>query len=339
MHKITVLIPTRRRPEGLRLALNSVQAQASCELIEEVIVSENSPDRRSLEVVQQFTGLRVRHVFQEPELSFEAHFAALAARARSEWVACLADDDFWGRYHLSEAARGLERYPEATAFIGRNIGYVDLRGDLHVKGLAFPGVRDPDTQRGDDAFCLLGPADMAAACLLATPLNMWAMVVRKASLLNALQAFSDPQPGHDADRYFMWRLSLQGKVVVGREITLFSRYHAESTAELYVKENPELHQRMVRTYSNRILAESLAAGLDVRGRWEEWIKGLSSAERSWIWDQRHPWFPDALLKAWPGVLERYWPPRKVSAKNLLREWTPPALWDWASKIRLRCARR
>jgi glycosyltransferase involved in cell wall biosynthesis len=339
MHRITVIIPTRRRPDALRRALSSVFNQVARELIEEVIISENSTDRRSLEVVQQFTGLPVRHVFQDPQVSFEGHFATLAARARSEWVAGLADDDLWGRHHLSEAARGLQTYPDAIAFIGRNIGFSDRRGDMHVLGLAFPGIRDLSATESGEDFALLGPCDMAAACLLATPLNLWAVVVRRSNLLEAVRAFSDPKPGVDADRYFMWRLGAQGKVVVGREITLFSQYHAESTAVQYLKENREFHQRMAWQYSRRILAESSAAGLDVRTRWVEWVEGLTEAERKWMWDHRQPWPVEALREAWPGVIEKYWPEKRRCAKDILRDWSPPAIWELASKLRLRSSRR
>lgn len=137
----------------------------------------------------------------------------------------------------------------------------------------------------------------------------------------------------------MWRLGLQGRVIVGREITLFSRYHANSAAVRYVSENRKLHQEMARTYSLRILAESCAAGLDVRSRWLQWVEELSEAERFWLWDHRQPWLADTLREAWPGVLERYWPAKKISAKDRLRLWSPPALWELACKLRLRFSRR
>lgn len=77
MMKTTILIPTYQRARLLYIALASVRSQTDRDLIAEVVVSENSADRGSLDVAAEFEDLPIRHVFQHPPVDPGTHFAKL----------------------------------------------------------------------------------------------------------------------------------------------------------------------------------------------------------------------------------------------------------------------
>ena len=65
---VQVLIATRRRPDYLRVALESVRAQSAVDRIGTAVVSENGGSRDSQKVCLEFPDLPILYLFQEPEL-------------------------------------------------------------------------------------------------------------------------------------------------------------------------------------------------------------------------------------------------------------------------------
>jgi len=129
---IQVVIPTRRRAEYLRVALDSVRAQTAVARVGTVIVSENGSDRRSEEVCKEFPDLPILYLFQDPEVPALEHGRLLSAIVRHPWMAVLHDDDWWAADHLEVALRSLEAHPECNAFFS---SYLEIKeGEPPVVG-------------------------------------------------------------------------------------------------------------------------------------------------------------------------------------------------------------
>jgi GT2 family glycosyltransferase len=124
-HSITVLVPTYQRAGMLRYCLESIALQSRIDLIKEVVVSENGPADESEFVSYSFRDrLPIRYIRQRPTVPACTHVAKLANEVQTKYVAMLADDDMWSRYHLEESMRCFERYPSIHAYFGQAV-YVE----------------------------------------------------------------------------------------------------------------------------------------------------------------------------------------------------------------------
>lgn len=333
--KISVVMPTRRRPEMLRSALLSIQNQSRQDLIAEVLVSENSEDLRSEEVCRSFEDLPIRFVRQDPVKGIAGHFKWLVEHACSEWVAWLADDDMWGRYHLEEAARLLGRHTAAVAYTGECVTILnDSRSAIHgLRETIYSLLGDTATIYKQD--WVWSREDMLVNLLVHTPLNMWAMVFRKPVLLKAIESLVPSDAGYESDRLFLWKMALEGPIVVGREISLFYRTHENNTwAELWRQDQAE-QQRLTRQYINSIINEAESLGIPARTLWlEAWRRLddpakkriLKNNGKASIVEIRQRWGEEAVTAA----KEAGQP--KPGRASLLKPFVPPVLWDMVAKL-------
>lgn len=331
---ITVVIPTYRREAFLRSALASVRNQSRRDVIAEVIVSENSDDPASLAVTAEFPDLPIRHIFQDPPVAPGTHFARIVDLATSEWVACLGDDDMWGRYHLEEAARCLSKHPGAIAYFSQDVRVFDesrsIVGAGHVLMNASRGERG-----GQFHDCwLFDRREIATACLAATCLNMWALVGKKVAVAEAFKAFSADSPGHDSDRYMLWLLSGQGPIVVGREVGLYYRTHQANACKRLLAEGFAREQAKAAEYTRAILADATAEGIPIRDDWLATFALVHPYVRRQSLGGMIPGAIAALRAAWPGaieVLER--PPLATRFREGCQAITPPVLWKALVAVR------
>lgn len=121
--RVSVVIPTRGRPELVRRAVESVFAQTYRDF--EIIVVIDGPDPATEAALGEFTDSRL-HVltFAESQGGSDARNAGIAA-SKGEWVAFLDDDDEWlpeklARQLAHDAARPDRRVFLATQFIERS---------------------------------------------------------------------------------------------------------------------------------------------------------------------------------------------------------------------------
>ena len=100
MAKISVIIPTRNRPEYLAEAVASVLSQRDC-AFEVIIVNDGDP------LMSSFVDARVRVVQNPKQGAVNARNFGLA-HTTGEIIAFLDDDDFWqDGHHLAKADRAL----------------------------------------------------------------------------------------------------------------------------------------------------------------------------------------------------------------------------------------
>jgi len=323
----------------LRSALRSIQNQSRPNLIAEIIVSENSasgePVCESEAVCRECGDIPVTYHRQSTQLRIVDHFRWIVQQAKSEWVAWLADDDMWGRYHLEEAARFLQQNPTAVAFIGEGVLMIN---DSRSITAGFRETIHSFLEENSTVFkdsTIWGAEEMMVECMTQTPLNMWAMVARKPVLVDAVESLVPSNVGYESDRIFLWRVATQGKIVVGKEVTTFFRTHDDNAFLRMWKQNRAEQERMTRFYIQQIIQEAGERGISPRETWlKVWHRLDDSAKRRILkkagkesLDEIRKQFGSEAL----AVTEEPGQPKPGRA-SLLKPFVPPVLWGFATKL-------
>lgn len=111
---VTVAIPTYRRPELLREALESVRAQTFRDFA--VLVSDNASGDGTGAVVREFSDLQIEHYRHETNLGAKRNFRFALTHPQTPFVAQLEDDNLWLPHHLENAMAGFKIWPEASMY-------------------------------------------------------------------------------------------------------------------------------------------------------------------------------------------------------------------------------
>jgi hypothetical protein len=275
---ISVIIPTFDRPQYLLSALRSVASQSRVDLINEVIVSENGNLCDSIDVCTLFPELPIVYIKQDQQLSCYKHIAKLASLAVAPYVAWLGDDDMWGRYHLEEGMRCLNDHPNACAYFGQSVVVHNesLGVDRKCQQI-FSEELQPFTDKYQE-YWLWHQEDVAINCLDRAPLNIWSLIANnQANLQACVDAYvnSDFADFAACDRYFTWRLSYSGDIIIGRNsISLFSRVHPKSEMNRLIGDYAsEKTKKLQREYdlriTKKILSEARQSNCDPLPRWKD----------------------------------------------------------------------
>jgi glycosyltransferase involved in cell wall biosynthesis len=122
---LTIIIPTRNRPDFLELCLRSVFESQS--IVPHVIVSDNSTsDQPVINILQ--TKYRFGYVRQSGKLTQVEHFNACLKISPSQWVLLLHDDDELYPDSVKELQPFLERLENAGLAIG-GIEHIGQEGE------------------------------------------------------------------------------------------------------------------------------------------------------------------------------------------------------------------
>src|SRR5262245_18961744 len=132
MEAVTVVIPTRNRPDLLRLTLTSVLRQHSVDL--HVIVVDDASTEDLTGVVASFADPRVRIARQDIRRGVSAARNRGAKEATTDWVAFCDDDDVWSPDKLSRQLGGVRSAGGDWAYTGCVL--VDAQLEIH-------GVKPP----------------------------------------------------------------------------------------------------------------------------------------------------------------------------------------------------
>ena len=116
---VSIIVPTFRRPEGLKIALDSLMTQSAHGLALEIIVADNDPKGSAKTFVTKFaktSAIEIRYLHvPEPGVS-NARNGALAA-AKGRYLAFLDDDQEAGDKWLSTLTGISQKYEAALSFI------------------------------------------------------------------------------------------------------------------------------------------------------------------------------------------------------------------------------
>ncbi len=151
---VSIIMPTFRRPEGLRCALESLMTQSAGDLALEIIIADNDPKGSARNYVEAFaktakTKIHYLHV-PAPGVS-NARNAALTA-AKGRYLAFLDDDQEAGDGWLETLLGIAHKYKAALAFVPTHarIPGASIYDEYYIKFFSRFG---PDLKEGElDGF-------------------------------------------------------------------------------------------------------------------------------------------------------------------------------------------
>lgn len=114
---ISVIVPTRDRPDTLRQALASIRALEADDVTFEILVGDNGSDPESRKVASDFGAI---HIPVSGKGAAAARNAGLKA-ATGEFLAFLDDDDIWLPSHVRQHLEILDANPEIEAVLAQVI--------------------------------------------------------------------------------------------------------------------------------------------------------------------------------------------------------------------------
>lgn len=119
MPQVSICIPTYKRPDLLKVALDSCVTQTFQDF--EVIISDDSPDTRTEEMIHNFSSKQpIRYVHNVPGLGQARNVNQLFSLADGEFLVLLHDDNFLMPSALENLLKPLEEYPAVIASFGKD---------------------------------------------------------------------------------------------------------------------------------------------------------------------------------------------------------------------------
>jgi len=119
--RISVVVPTRDRPDYLRQALASIRALEAPDLTFEVLVGDNGSDPRTRDVADEFGAI---HIPVTTPGAGAARNAGLSV-ASGEYVAFLDDDDVWMNSHVRPHLALLDAEPDLDGVMAQVVAVDD----------------------------------------------------------------------------------------------------------------------------------------------------------------------------------------------------------------------
>lgn len=140
MTLVTVAIPTYRRDEYLRKALESVLAQTVTDL--EIVVSDNANSPTTRALVQSYRDSRVTYTSLLTNIGIHGNQTRCLHLGSAPYVAVLLDDDTMSPTNLEAKLALLEQHPTAGTAHGA-FNYVDRAGEVTAHNVNWTGHSQP----------------------------------------------------------------------------------------------------------------------------------------------------------------------------------------------------
>ena len=285
---LTIVVPTANRPSFLPSTLRSIACQTAKRHIERVIVSENGGSQASQDIVEGFKSeLPIEWVYQKNRLTPQQHGIWLANQVTTPLVAQIADDDMWDKYHLEESLFQLGNHQNAIAYFGKTV--LVSENSCWPRGVFPPPFGSIATQELSQTTLkdvqIWKPRDTALNSLSSTPLNIWSVVAKTDAHRNALaesagHSFFGKCPSNDT--LYIWRLSMQGDILVGRHVSLFYRIHPESDIQTCMRDRPSQTNNEDLLIRKEICRQALSLGIDAVKDWREAYTSIPIDKRQQI---------------------------------------------------------
>lgn len=122
---VSVIVPTRNRPQLLRQALESIRAVEGPDIRIEILVGDNGGLPETQAIVREFDAI---HLTTSVPGAGAARNLGLA-RATGDYIAFLDDDDCWLEGHIRQQIALLEASPDIDGVVGQTIS-IDVDGNL-----------------------------------------------------------------------------------------------------------------------------------------------------------------------------------------------------------------
>ncbi len=124
---ITVIIPTFRRPQLLKKAIESVLAQTYSHFL--LCIYDNASKDETGQIVAQYRDERIHYHVHPENVGMNNNYNYALERVETPFFVFLSDDDLFMPTFLEEAIKGFEQYPNAGVFVGGMI-YMDHKKRL-----------------------------------------------------------------------------------------------------------------------------------------------------------------------------------------------------------------
>ena len=118
---LTVIVPTRERPDTLKHCLRTIVAQDDPRM--EIIVSDNCSAPETKAVFDSFDDSRLRYIRPKQRLGMSEHWEFALSHAKGDWVTVIGDDDGLMPSGIARFFALLKEYPEAKAVQSLNCGF------------------------------------------------------------------------------------------------------------------------------------------------------------------------------------------------------------------------
>lgn len=149
---VSILMPTHERPEFFKLALESALAQTYRHI--EIIVSDNSEDDRTEELMKAYAADERIHYTHDAGLSAMQNWLQPLERARGEYFSYLFDDDLYAPEKIERMADVLSM-EDGIAFVTSHRCAIDEEGNI-VADLAIDPLPVEETSRIPGELAIYG---------------------------------------------------------------------------------------------------------------------------------------------------------------------------------------
>lgn len=224
---VSVLVPTRNRPDLLAQCLMSISQQGRGDV--EVLVGDDSEDDKAEAVLQETlgnSGLAFRRLNNRPPLGQAANVNALFTAASGTYLLLIHDDDLLLSDAISRLTSAMDDSPEAVAAYGRQ-RLIDNQGN-DLGDEAADNLNATFFRTAEDAG--VQPNGMISAIRRQFPNNGW--LVRRDAALKASYLPENDKAGDAVDAAFGVELARQnpGPFVLIADYTAAYRITEQSIA-------------------------------------------------------------------------------------------------------------
>jgi glycosyltransferase involved in cell wall biosynthesis len=264
---VSIVVPTRNRPQDLRRALRSIARQEAIGAIAEVLVIENGAVTESRAVCDEFPDIPVVWLLNDPPVPMTAWTNRVfrSPSKETEYFALLCDDDWWEPTHLARALSVLRTQPACGATWSGCIEYDAGAHTAMPRGHTIWAL----CQYASDAVSVaLSIEDVLAAHLMTTAFHISSMVARRTVLDKALPEVANGNP-FDIDRHLACRMAVDGTTVYFPSPSVGVASHGDRES-ITLGRTAEARTWWKRT-TQEIVALAKGAEVDLAAYWDQII--------------------------------------------------------------------
>jgi len=138
---VTIVIPTRDRPDFLGMALQSIDAQSYRDF--HILVRDNASTQNNRSVIANYPHLPITYVRSDQPLPQTENIAAGLKLCKSRYIAVLCDDDLWHPQFLEKLTTALDGSEDCVLAFS-NLDLIDAVGtdlaDATVRCRGYHGI-------------------------------------------------------------------------------------------------------------------------------------------------------------------------------------------------------
>ena len=240
---VSILIPTHERPELFRCALESALAQTYRHI--EIIVSDNSGDDRTAELMKEYAADERIHYTHDAGLPPLKNWLAPLERARGEYFAYLFDDDLYAPEKIERMA-DVFSMEDGIAFVTSHRRSIDETGAV----VADPAV-DPLPVEETSRI----PGELAINGLLEKQANFigefTTVLLPRAAKETVREVLSEEPPTALLDVECWMRLLKKGDLIYIVDTLSYFRKHADQSSN-----DPAVHIACAREWAKLLRARA-----------------------------------------------------------------------------------